>query len=117
MAVDLPPRPIIERPAVVLHEPPPPKPVAEEPPPVPRAPRPSVHVASLDGQPLPEPDARLSIPPEPAESPDDFEMVAPVEMWFGDSRVGVKEGSKTFDQFRRYADNLLEDLRESKHPS
>jgi hypothetical protein len=38
-------------------------------------------------------------------------MAAPVEMWFGDSRVGVKRGTKTYTQFRRYADALFEDLR------
>jgi hypothetical protein len=34
-----------------------------------------------------------------------------VEMWFGDHRVGVKHGTKTYDQFRRYADSLFDDLR------
>ena len=38
-------------------------------------------------------------------------MAAPVEMWFGDHRVGVKHGTKTYDQFRRYADALFDDLR------
>jgi hypothetical protein len=38
-------------------------------------------------------------------------MVAPVEMWFGDYRVGVKSGSKTHAQFRKYADALLNDLK------
>ncbi len=38
-------------------------------------------------------------------------MAAPVEMWFGDHRVGVKHGTKTYDQFRRYADSLFDDLR------
>ena len=42
----------------------------------------------------------------------DFTLSAPVEMWFGDSRVGVKHGSKTWQQFRRYADVLLADLQE-----
>ena len=37
--------------------------------------------------------------------------MAPVEMWFGDYRVGVKPGSKTHAQFRKYADVLLGDLK------
>jgi hypothetical protein len=41
-------------------------------------------------------------------------MEAPVEMWFGDSRVGVKAGTGTYDRFRKYADVLLEDLRSSR---
>ena len=39
-------------------------------------------------------------------------MVAPVEMWFGEARVGVKAGTKTYEQFRRYADILLGDLKD-----
>jgi hypothetical protein len=38
-------------------------------------------------------------------------MVAPVEMWFGEARVGVRAGTKTYAQFRRYADVLLGDLK------
>jgi hypothetical protein len=41
----------------------------------------------------------------------DFHMVAPVEMWFGDARVGVKAGTRTYAQFRKYADVLLGDLK------
>ncbi len=41
-------------------------------------------------------------------------MEAPVEMWFGDSRVGVKAGTATYERFRKYADVLLSDLRESR---
>jgi hypothetical protein len=41
----------------------------------------------------------------------EFKMVAPVEMWFGDSRVGVKAGTKTYEKFRKYADVLLGDLK------
>ena len=51
-------------------------------------------------------------PASPPVRPADFaEMVAPVEMWFGDARVGVKAGSKTYEQFRKYADVLLDDLK------
>ncbi len=41
----------------------------------------------------------------------EFTMVAPVEMWFGESRVGVKAGTKTYEKFRKYADVLLGDLK------
>jgi len=41
----------------------------------------------------------------------DLVLVAPVEMWFGDHRVGVKAGTKTYDRFRKYADVLLGDLK------
>jgi len=40
-------------------------------------------------------------------------MVAPVEMWFGDARVGVKAGTKTYAQFRKYADVLIDGLKET----
>jgi hypothetical protein len=55
-----------------------------------------------------EADERTSIPGRQAEF---TEMVAPVEMWFGDYRVGVKAGSKTHAQFRKYADVLLAELK------
>jgi hypothetical protein len=38
-------------------------------------------------------------------------MAAPVEMWFGDARVGVRAGTKTYEQFRRYADIMMRDLK------
>jgi len=41
-------------------------------------------------------------------------LVAPVEMWFGESRIGVKAGTKTYDQFRKYADVLIADLQAAK---
>jgi hypothetical protein len=44
-------------------------------------------------------------------------MVAPVEMWFGDARVGVKAGTKTYAQFRKYADVLLGDLKGKHDPT
>jgi hypothetical protein len=78
--------------------------------------RPKAHA-----QPLPEPapglatPATLVWPDDPASPPSrpaEFaEMVAPVEMWFGDYRVGVKSGSRTHAQFRKYADALLNDLK------
>ena len=51
--------------------------------------------------------------PEGEPAPE-LVMVAPIEMWFGDSRVGVKAGTKTYDQFRKYADVLFADLQVSK---
>jgi hypothetical protein len=41
-------------------------------------------------------------------------MAAPIEMWFGDSRIGVKAGTATYERFRKYADALLADLPSSK---
>lgn len=43
-------------------------------------------------------------------------MAAPIEMWFGDSRVGVKPGTATFDRFRKYADVLLADVKGTRLP-
>ena len=40
-------------------------------------------------------------------------MVAPVEMWFGDARIGVKAGTKTYARFRKYADVLIDGLKET----
>jgi hypothetical protein len=40
-------------------------------------------------------------------------MVAPIEMWFGDARIGVKAGTKTYAQFRKYADVLIDGLKET----
>jgi len=45
---------------------------------------------------------------------EDIVMAAPVEMWFGDSRIGVKAGTKTYAQFRKYADVLFGDLKTAK---
>lgn len=49
------------------------------------------------------------------EVPDvpDLVMAAPVEMWFGENRVGVKAGTATYDRFRKYADVLFADLKAS----
>jgi hypothetical protein len=41
-------------------------------------------------------------------------LETPVEMWFGDARVGVKPGSATYERFRKYADVLFADLNESQ---
>lgn len=44
----------------------------------------------------------------------DIVLAAPVEMWFGEARIGVKAGTKTYEQFRKYADVLMADLQASK---
>jgi len=53
----------------------------------------------------------VSVPLGERGAAPEVAMAAPVEIWFGDYRVGVKAGTKTYDQFRRYADTLLDDLR------
>jgi hypothetical protein len=35
-------------------------------------------------------------------------------MWFGDDRVGVKPGSRTYDLFQKYASVMLDDLRRAR---
>ena len=45
---------------------------------------------------------------------EEIVLAAPVEMWFGESRVGVKAGTKTYAQFRKYADVLFGDLKAAK---
>jgi len=44
------------------------------------------------------------------EDVPDVVLAAPVEMWFGDSRVGVRAGSATYERFKKYADAMLLDL-------
>ena len=45
---------------------------------------------------------------------EEIVLAAPVEMWFGESRIGVKAGTKTYAQFRKYADVLFGDLQAAK---
>ena len=71
-------------------------------------PLPDVAASSITPDKLVWPDEPASPPVRPGEF---VAMVAPVEMWFGDYRVGVKAGSKTHAQFRKYADAMLDDLR------
>lgn len=113
------PEPLPERPPVIVHEPPPQiaPPPAE--PVVLRPARPRAVVSAA----LEQHDAvsvqgvgPLATPAHTAEEHArdatlELVMAAPVEMWFGDHRVGVKRGTRTYDQFRRYADALLDDLR------
>lgn len=55
------------------------------------------------------------VSPPPAETPSDipdYQLVAPVELHFtaGEGRVGVKSGTRTYDEFQRLASILLGDL-------
>ena len=84
-------------------------------------------VAQLEGEtapepeplPAPEPEPQLAPEPEPQPPvrthPDvpEHELVAPVEMWFGDVRIGVKPGTKTYDRFQRIAQVLFDDLKKA----
>ncbi|MDP2234540.1 MAG: hypothetical protein Q8K89_12950 [Actinomycetota bacterium] len=67
---------------------------------------------TLDAPPAPVPPAALEA--DPRSDVQEHVLVAPVEMWFGDARVGVKPGTRTYDQFLRYADVLLADLKVAK---
>lgn len=109
-----------ERPAARVAEAvfvPPVAPVTEPAPP-PRPARPVARVHAPDGA-VTEyaPTASADRPPKPAaggrDSIPELVMAAPVEMWFGDSRVGVKAGTATYERFRKYADVLLADLGEA----
>lgn len=55
--------------------------------------------------------------PRGREQASDLQLAAPVEMWFGDARVGVRAGSATHEHFMRYAQNLLRDLHASRQTS
>ena len=112
-AAPLPPRPVAstvpERPAVQRPLEPPPATHAERPKAV-------VRPGALGGLSKPAPTgiepARLHEEGVAAPSAPEFVLSAPVEMWFGESRVGVRRGTRTWEQFRRYADILLGDLQE-----
>ena len=63
--------------------------------------RPKAQVRALPADPLGDgiPERPVGsqepIAPQPARA-EDLDMVAPVEMWFGEYRVGVKAGTKTY---------------------
>ena len=57
-------------------------------------------------RPVPEPGEALPVSDEGA-----YVLAAPVELWFGDSRVAVRPGSDTDARFQRFAKVLLDDLR------
>lgn len=115
------PRPPAPRPEVrvATAEPPVAVPEPAPQPSPPRPPRPVARVRSADGEVLRYDPAALQQPVVAPEvtagraSAPDLVMEAPVEMWFGDSRVGVKAGTATYERFRKYADVLLADLREA----
>jgi len=73
------------------------------------------HARVIPQPPVPPDDAATSLGLR-SQAPD-YKMAAPVEMWFGQSRIGVKAGTKTYAQFRRYADVLLADLKEPRGQS
>lgn len=57
---------------------------------------------------LDEPQPPLESPPALPSSPE--LLIAPVELWFGSTRVGVVRGSATHEEFERYASVLLSEL-------
>jgi hypothetical protein len=59
--------------------------------------------------------APLSPRDEPLEKAHEYALVAPVELHFttSGSRVGVRQGTRTFLEFQRLSDILWEDLRSS----
>jgi hypothetical protein len=76
-------------------------------------------------RPRPEPEPRQLRPeqgpvpdPEPvaqAAAPEhEYVMTAPVELWFGDSRIAVRSGSDTDARFQRFAKVLLDELRSAR---
>jgi len=116
----------VERPAVrVASVEPPITPVSEPAPAAPVRVRPVAHVRpeALEGLRPSEP-APVGFPAKPPDAPTggrdsapELVLAAPVEMWFGESRVGVRAGSATFDRFRKYADTLLIDLNATRDSS
>lgn len=95
-----------------------PQPVAQEP--VARTPRPVARVRTPEGtmaEFAPTDASTAGAPPRAPRKAPEIVMEAPVEMWFGESRVGVKAGTATYDRFRKYADVLLSDLHSSKAAS
>jgi len=113
--------PAVGRPtAVVRATEPPVREPEPEPIPEPVEPRPAVRVAGIrvplkvaediSGSAL---SAAAGGGDEPGPVPE-IELSSPVEMWFGEHRVGVKQGTATFDRLQRYAETLLSDLRESR---
>jgi|GEM_PF-1445513 len=115
-----------DRPAVTVAARPEPQPEPAVIEPIVNAkPRPIVRVHMSAGE---EAGAMVTSPPVPSSTPDaprrlaarsapdvpEVVMVAPVEMWFGDARIGVKAGTPTYDRFRKYADVLFADLKTSQ---
>ncbi len=63
-----------------------------------------------DGQTNP-PQAPLGSVTDAHPSGRNYRLEAPVELWFGEVRMGVKAGSRSHEEFARLADELLTDLR------
>jgi len=62
-------------------------------------------------EPEPEPQPEPLPAPEPEPEPEPYTPVAPVEMWFGEARVGVKQGSRTYDLLVGYAQVIIDDFK------
>jgi hypothetical protein len=84
-------------------------------------PRPPVSVPAPRQEPAPQAVVSADVRVEELEDdastePEipDVVLVAPVEMWFGDSRVGVKKGTRTHDMFQKYARVLFDEYRRAK---
>lgn len=98
----------------------PPRPVAtvpETPTPPAIEDRPRVPVAERPDEPRPAATVHVSSDPDRELAADAVVLVAPVEMWFGEARVGVKPGSKTYDRFQRIAKVLFDDLKHARSGS
>lgn len=61
--------------------------------------------------PEPQQEAPRPVEAEPEQGVREQVLATPVELWFGDQRVAVREGSDTERRFQRFADVLFEDLR------
>lgn len=115
-----PPAPAVPRPAVTVAAPRP-EPSPAPPAAPPRAPsardRLTLRVASVPVDTDVVHAAREADGTQYAPAPADageFALVSPVEMWFGETRIGVKAGSKTFSEFQRLATVLFDDLKSSR---
>lgn len=80
--------------------------------------RPRAHVRAIPEGPAVSAAIEDSAVPREAPSAlpartENLDMIAPVQMWFGDYAVAVKAGSKTHAQFKKYADVLLDELRDA----
>lgn len=98
----------------------PPRPIAtvrETPTPPAMEDRPRVLVTERPEEPRPAATVHVSSDPDRELAADSVVLVAPVEMWFGEARVGVKPGSKTYDRFQRIAKVLFDDLKQARSGS
>ncbi len=85
----------------------PPEPV----PPAPAPPRPTVE-QSVRPRVAEAPERAVTASAVPADVPE-HDLVAPIEMWFGDYRIGVKAGTRTYDRFQKIASVLFDDLKQA----